>query len=368
MFLHKYCGSSSATMSPSVVRAKSVTNVNVSTTGTFGLQRECSGTIAGGHALPGTNCSWVTSDTVMFDFDSRPWNTTFAPKVFLGYRFVLGHELFLASSEYNLTILNNAVEVFSVSPPSAVVTFPITVRGINFPLEASSCQFSFDVYSDLSCNITSNTTLISANLPLNFPVVASLTQVTFLNPFIKTATSLVFNVVNRIPVVASLVPTKAYGGGIVTVFGANFVPNVGSCSAIVTTTSASTSMSCTVLSSQSLVVQIDYAAAASSIPGTIVMSFTVPPTVCSALSLQILATPVILGPMHPYAYRGSIVTLIGTSFHPSDAQIATCFICSNSSKCFIQSESSIVVEVSVNPGFCNILVKLRTPHMMFVPP
>ncbi len=368
MFLYKYCGNNITTLSPSIVRAKSRTTIRISTSSSFGSFRDCNGTIAGGHALPGTTCRWNSSDTVLMDFDSRSWNTTFAPKIFYGYRIVLGNELFFAGAEYNLTIRNDAVEVFSVSPPSGVITFPITVRGINFPVEASACQLSFDVYSDLRCTITSNATLESENIPSNFPSLAIVTQVAFSNPFISTTTRLIFTVFNRLPVVASLAPTKAYGGGIVTVFGANFVPNVGTCSAVVTTTSASTALSCIVLTPGTLLVQINPSAAPSSVIGQIALTFTVPPSTPDALPFQVLATPVIIGPAHPYAYPNSIVTLIGTSFHPADSQTATCFICSNSSNCFVQSETAIVVQVSVDPGLCPVLVKLTTPHMACVTP
>jgi hypothetical protein len=368
MFLFKYCGSNLTYISPSVVRAKAVTDTNVSASHSFGPNRPCNGSIAGGHALIASTCQWVSSDAVQLTLDSRPWDARLQPLGFLGYRFVLGNELFLADDRYNLTIMNNAVEVLSISPPSSVVTFPITVVGVNFPLESSACILSFDVFADLSCNVSSTTVLRSEDLPLTFPTSAFLTRVTFQNPFISEPTRLVFSVMNRIPVVASLVPSKTYGGGIVTVFGANFVPNVGTCSALVTTTSSSTSLACEVITPQYLVVRINYNAAPSSTPGNIVLSFTVPPTTMSPLPLTVLATPAIIGPLQPFAYTGSIVTLMGTSFHPADSQTAQCFICSNASSCLVASETTIVVDLSVNPtgGLCDIVVKLRTPQMRYV--
>ena len=173
---------------------------------------------------------------------------------------------------------------------------------------------------------------------------------------------------NRIPVVASLAPSKTYGGGIVTVFGANFVPNVGTCSAVVTTTSPSTSLACVVITPQSLIVRINYDAAPSLTPGNIVLYITVPQTTTSPLPLTVLATPAVIGPSQPFAYTGTIVTLLGTSFHPADSQTAQCFICSNASSCYVASETSIVMDVSlsINPGLCDVLVKLRTPQMMYV--
>lgn len=371
MFLYKYCGSNSTSMSPSSVRAKSVTTVNVYTKSPFSFgasSRECNGTIAGGHALKSTACLWVSPNVVQFLFDSRPWNTSAGPIVFFGHRFVLGNELFLSDTIYNVTILNNPVGVISISPPSSVVTFPITVRGINFPTDALGCRLSFDVYSDLSCNILTTNMLISENLPMTFPGNVFLTQVTFIQPNTVAATKLFFVVVNKQPAVFSLIPTKTYAGGLVTIFGENFVPNVGSCSALVTTTSAITATSCAVATSNTVFVQISPSSIPSSLPGKIVLTFTVPPTTCSELSLQVLAVPIVLGPAQPYAYRSSIVTLVGTSFHPSDRQIAACFICLNASSCVVQSETTVVVEVNANPGTCDVLVKLSTPQMAYVGP
>ncbi len=368
LFLYKYCGNNATTIYPATVRAKSVTTINLSPLTSFGSSRACGGAIAGGHALTATTCSWVSAVNIAVIFDSRPWNATFAPKVFVGYRFVLGNELFLADSQYNLTISNNALEVFSISPPSSVVTYPITIRGINFPLEASSCKLSFDVYNPLTCVVLAGDTMISENLPLNFPTLAFLTEVAFTNPSVTQATYLLFNVVNRIPVALSLLPTKSYGGGVVTVFGANFVPNVGTCSGTVTTSSASTSVFCTVITTQTLIVQISYGAAASATPGRLAVSFTVPPTTTAELSLQVLASPVVTRPTQPYAYRSSVVTLIGTSFHPADAQTAACFICSNASTCVVSSETTVVVQVHSNTtlGVCDVLVKFTTPQMAYV--
>jgi hypothetical protein len=123
-----------------------------------------------------------------------------------------------------------------------------------------------------------------------------------------------------------------------------------------------------VITPQSLIVQINYIAAPSSTQGNIVLTFTVPPTTTSSLPLTVLATPSVIGPSQPFAYTGSIVTLIGTSFHPADSQTAQCFICANASSCYVASETSIVVDVSVNPGLCDIVVKLRTPQMRYVGP
>ncbi len=54
MFLHKFCGNNVTSLSPSIVRAKALTVLNVSTQASFGASRECGGAIAGGHALPGS--------------------------------------------------------------------------------------------------------------------------------------------------------------------------------------------------------------------------------------------------------------------------------------------------------------------------
>jgi hypothetical protein len=370
-FLHKYCGSNSTSISPSSVRAKSVTTIEVYTSGPFSFGasfRECNGTIAGGHVLKSTACVWVSPSIVRFLFDSRPWNTATGPITFFGYRFVLGSELFLSDTIYNITILNNPVAVISISPPSSVVTFPITIQGINFPTDALGCRLSFDVHADLSCNVSTATVLISENLPLTFPGNVFLTQVTFIEPNTVAATRLFFLVVNKQPAVFSLIPTKTYGGGLITVLGENFVPNVGSCSAVLTTTSAITATSCQVATANTVLVQVSPSSVPSSVPGKIVLTFTVPPTTCSELSLQVLAAPVVLGPSQPFAYRSSIVTLLGTSFHPSDRQTAACFICSNASSCAVQSETTVVVEVNANPGTCDVLVKLTTPQMAYVDP
>ena len=283
---------------------------------------------------------------------------------------MLGTELFLADTQYNLTILNNALEVFDISPPSSVTNFPITIRGINFPVEAASCKLSFDVYEDLNCTVLTNDTMVSANLPENFPSLAHLIQVMFVNPTTSQATHLLFNVVNRLPVALSITPTKSYAGGVVTIFGANFVPNVGTCSATVTTSSATTSVFCRVVSTQTLIAQISYGAAASATPGKITVTFTVPPTTTAELSLYVLASPVISGPVQPYAYRGTIVTLAGSSFHPGDAQTTACFICTNASRCEVASETTVVVEIHGNTtlGVCDVLVKFTTPQMACVHP
>lgn len=360
MFLHKYCGNSATGASPFSVRAKALTFINVTTASTFGPARQCNGTIAGGQALPGTSCTWLSQDTVQFFFSSLQW---VAPRLLSGFRFVLGNELFLAEPPNNLTISNVTTEVFSISPPSSVVTFPITIRGVNFPLESKKCVLTFDVYPDLICNTTGDTTLESQNLPLNFPGLAQLIQVRFHDPYVSIDTKLSFVVVNKLPVVASLVPVQSYAGGIITVFGANFVPNVGSCSAVITSTSSFPSLKCFVVTSQTLIVQLDYTTAPSTAPGGIVITFTVPPTTSIMLPLRVLATPVIFGPAQPYAYLGSVVVLSGSSFHPADSQAALCYVCLNMSKCFVESETTIVLEVESSAGDCDVVVVLRTPQM-----
>ena len=371
MFLYKYCGSNSTSMQPSSVRAQAVTTVNVYTSSPFSFgssPRPCNGTIAGGHALRSTACVWISPSLVQFILDSRPWNTTSGAITFFGHRFVLGNQLFLSDTQYNLTITNNPVSIISISPPSSVVTFPITIQGMNFPTYALACHLSFDVHSDLSCNVSSATVMTSQNLPFSFPGRAYLTRVTFTEPNIVAYAMIPFLVVNKPPTVVSLNPAKTYGGGLITVYGENFVPNVGSCSALLTTTSQSTAISCFVATSNMVLVQVSYSSAPSPIPGKIVLTFTVPPTTCSEIPLQVLGTPIIVGPAQRFAYRNSVVTLMGSSFHPLDLQTATCFICSNESSCMVQSETALVMDVNANPSTCDVLVKLATPQMSYVSP
>ena len=164
-------------------------------------------------------------------------------------------------------------------------------------------------------------------------------------------------------------PSTTYSGGVITVFGSNFIPKVQNCSSNIGSYNAT---SCLVLSDTAVVVIVP----ASVNVGSFIVSiqFSNPSSLAistSRANFQVWPLPALAStsPFLPaVAYSGSTVTVTGQNFLPDFQSCSTTVCAVTSVSCIITSSTSATFVVGLIPSSvnCTVVLSFSNPSMLNV--